>query len=218
MDAMASRSPARPLALAALVLALAGACSSNGTTATGSGGGGNSGGGGGGATTSSFQAKLFDTDFKAVCNGASQSKAAAYDAKATGVHPVLLFAGKGDERVQKSGLPADWTIEWAADKDALAGIQLVACAERTGETFVKDCTGYESKGTATGNVVKLYDATYKVTVFAAATGKPVTDTTLTAKGKECPMFATFKSDEHTKDEYAFDLDAVQTFLKPLVQP
>jgi hypothetical protein len=208
---LSPRSSAARAALLLLVASttlLAGACS-------GSGSSGGSGGQGGDAAA----AKLFPTNFEGVCQGATTSKAKAYD-KAAKTHKVLYFETYKDKLLdQSSQLPADWTVQFDANSDAYANVDLVACAVRSSSTFVKDCDGYTKDDKPTSNKVKMNDAVYAVSVHEATTGKELAKTELTGTSNTCPMLQSFDGDNQTVDVYASPAkDALLAFVKPFVQP
>ena len=170
--------------------------------------------------TTTAPAQLFSSDFTGVCQGATVSKATPYDAAATTGHKVLLLATHDDALIeQTSVLPADWQVTFDPASDAYAAVDLVACAVRTSETFVKDCDGYEEDDKPTGNVAKLHNASYRLTVHAATTGKELGGTDVVAEDDTCPMFVLFDAGETTKDYYVpLPEEPVVEFLKPFVQP
>jgi hypothetical protein len=172
------------------------------------------------SSTATAGSQLFDSDFEPVCRGVRLSRAAEYVAKPGQVSPVKVFVGKGsDLSINTGAAPAEWTIEWSQQGDALAGIQLVACADRTTATFVKECTGYSSNnGADNTGVVEFFDATYDVSIHSAKTGDVVGKGTINAKATDCPTVALFQSGETKTNEYAMDDAAMQTILKPYVQP
>jgi hypothetical protein len=192
---------------AALALGLAG-CGDDG------GSDGGSGDGGDGAAT-----QLFPDDFEPVCQGATVSAATAYDEAAT-THKALYFASVEEGLTDRSSeLPADWTVTFSTDGDALAAIDLVLCAVRTGEELVETCTGYEDDGVDTGNAVNWHTATYEVSVRAATTGQVLAQETMEADDEECPSFVFFGEDGETIDQYAsLPEETVVAFLQPFVAP
>jgi hypothetical protein len=201
--------------------------SGSSTTTGGASSSTTAGGGGSSSTTAADTSstaaagtQLFDSDFEPVCRGVRLSKAAEYVAKPGQVSPVKVFVGKGsDLSINTGAAPAEWTIEWSQQGDALAGIQLVACADRTSETFVKECTGYSSNnGADNTGVVEFFDATYDVSIHSAKTGDVVGKGTINAKATDCPTVALFQSGSTKTNEYAMDDAAMQTILKPYVQP
>jgi hypothetical protein len=197
-----------------MVIALVAGCSSSGSDTTAAGGGG----GAPGATTP--PAKLFDTDFKGVCQGATVSKARAYDKTAKTGHKVLYFKTYKDDLVEGlTEMPSDWKVTFDANSDAYAATDLVVCARRTADTFVKDCTGYTDHDKATNNVAKLHTATWTVTAHEATTGNALGTTTLQGTDASCPMFMTFDDDNQSVDYYVEpSSDQVVAFIKPFAQP
>ena len=204
--------------LAVVLAALAAAC---GTTSTTSGSPTTTEGSSAiaSAPATTAPAQLFASDFEGSCQGATVSSATAYDPAAAS-HKILLFTSYEDSLVEDSlTLPADWQVTFEADGNAYAAIELVACALRTEEAFVQDCTGYESDGVVTENVAKLHNATYELTVREATTGTALGSTTIATAEDECPMFVTFEGEQDTVDYFAPPPDdQVTAFLKPFVQP
>jgi hypothetical protein len=194
---------------AVLAVAFVAACGGGEDTTAGS----DAEGGTGAATAQASQ--LFPDDFKGVCSGASVSNATAYDPEAAG-HKALYFATYEDDLLdQSSTLPGDWTVQWSADGDALRAIDVVACARRTAASQVKVCDGYEEDDKPTQNKVNWHTATYELSVWEAATGKKLAETTLEATDTDCPMFMSFDGDSDTVDGYASLPDtAVADFLRP----
>jgi hypothetical protein len=167
-------------------------------------------------TTSSVSTPvLFESDFHAACAGISTSKATAYS-KTPGVHPIIGFAGKGKDYSTRI-MPDDWTIQWTGETDTLRAVELVGCAERTTDTFVKECPGYMIDGKGDNGIVRWHHATYAVSIREAKTGKEVGSATFEAKDDSCPFTALFVDGKTTTNDYAFDDDAFQAVLKDYVQ-
>ena len=184
----------------------------------GSSSGAGSSDGGGGTTATTVAAKLFADNFTGVCQGAGMSQAREY-AK-TGTHKALYFETYKDSLLdQSTQLPADWTVQFDAKTNAYAAIDIVACGVRTAQTFLKDCTGYQEDGKDTGHTVKLYSATYTVTVHQATSGKTLGTTTMSADDSTCPSFQSFDEGETTVKSYdSPGKDKITAFLKPFIQP
>jgi hypothetical protein len=159
--------------------------------------------------------QLFPDNFKGVCSGASVSAATAYD-RGAAAHKALYFATyKDDFTDRSSSLPADWTVRFSPNGDALRAIDLVVCARRTAARQVKTCDEYQNRGSATQNVVRWHTATYELSVREARTGRKLAETTVEATDSDCPMFMSFRSDSETVDAYASLSDsAVADFLRP----
>jgi hypothetical protein len=209
---------------AVAAIGLASACSSSpsGFTSTGTATGGAAAAGNAGpsSTTATLPpTKLFDTDFKSVCQGATQSRATAYD-KAAPTHKVVYLETFEDSLVEDTfKLPDDWQVKFDPAGDAYAAVDLVACSVRTADTFVKDCDGYQKDNQPTSDIAKLHTATYKLTVHEATTGKELGSKELSANDTDCPSFVTFDSDSSTKDYYDTpSTDEVVAFVKPFAQP
>jgi len=174
----------------------------------------------GGTGADTVQAsQLFPDSFKGVCSGASVSTATVYDPAAK-AHKALYFATYEDDLTDRSSsLPGDWTVLFSPDGDALAAIDLVACARRTAAREVKVCDGYEDDGDATQNKVRWHTATYELSVREARTGKQLAQTTVEATGSDCPMFWSFDGDSDMDEGYASPADsAVADFLRPHIAP
>jgi hypothetical protein len=200
--------PAAGLALAALA-----ACGGDKGGNAGSGANGANAAQADGAAASSV---LFADNFKGVCSGATVSTATAYDPAAR-THKALYLATYTDDFLDQSHrLPADWTIPWSPNGDALRGIDLVVCARRTAAREVKVCDGFQSNGRTTQNRVRWHTGTYELSVREAKTGRQLgQSTTVEATSEECPSFMTFQSDSETVDGYASPSDsAVADFLRP----
>lgn len=198
-----------PLAAALLALAGLAACKrSPGNSAAGNANGGT----GAGAAQASL---LFPDNFKGVCSGASVSTATAYDPAAK-AHKALYFTTyKDDFTDRSSSLPADWTVQFSPNGDALRAIDLVVCAKRTAAREVKICDKYQNHGKATQNKVRWHTATYALSVMEARTGKKLAEKTVEATDSDCPMFVNFESDSDIVDDYASLSDsAVADFLRP----
>ena len=160
--------------------------------------------------------KLFASDFKGVCSGATVSAATPYDPAGEN-HKALMFeTWKNDDLIERSStLPDDWTVQFSAEEDMYKQIDLVLCAKRTAETKVKTCEGYKSDGKETQNKVNWHTATYELTLVEATTGKTVAETTVNADSDRCPMFQSFESESDVVDGYARPADtAIADFIKP----
>jgi hypothetical protein len=162
-----------------------------------------------------FVAPLNAYDFREVCLGASESRAAAYD-KTANIRPAVLIRGEGDS-ARPVSLPPDWTVKTEAKKDTFAAIQVVGCSKRIGQTYLRDCS-YSSDTKGKTNILKQYQATYSFTVLEAKTAKKLGETTIEAKDEECPVIATFSKDGEGEDSFMENDTAEKTFLKPFVQP
>lgn len=196
--------PAAVLAAAAMS-----SCGADG----GTNGGGNAGGGA--AAPTAQATPLFPDNFKGVCSGATVSAATAYDPAAT-THRALYFATyKDDLSDRSSSLPADWTVQFSPEGDALRAVDLVVCARRTAAREAKICDGYQSRGSDTQNRVRWHTATYELSVREARTGRELAKTTAEATNSDCPMFMNFDGDSDTVDAYASLPDSTVTdFVRP----
>jgi hypothetical protein len=171
------------------------------------------------APSTSQQSKLFADDFRGVCQGATVSRATAYDAAAP-AHKVVLFSSyDGDLIEDTSTLPGDWMVQFDADGDAYAKVDTVACVEVKDDEPVKECTGYQNDGQDTANTVDLRTATYTVSVHEATTGKELATTEMEGTDDSCPTVVSFDNDTQTKvyDSPPSNDDLV-AFIKPFVQP
>lgn len=161
--------------------------------------------------------QLLPEDFKGVCSGALVSAARAYDSKAQ-AHKALYFATYKDDLMDRSDLlPDDWTVQFAAERDALKAIDLVACSRRTAARQLKVCDGYKKDGKITENKVRWHAATYELSVREARTGRKLAETTIETTDSDCPWFMDFDGDAETVDDYARLSDsAVADFLRPYI--
>jgi hypothetical protein len=201
-----------------------GGASSTGGAADATEGGGQVNGGETAATasqTAKADLPAFMTDFDRVCETqVGFGAAAAYDAT-PGTHPVVLFTDFDDPpTLVKSGvtLPAGWTVaedEDYANNSELAGVQLVACSRRVSATPNGTKCDFKASDSDTTTTLELTDTVYKLTVYAAATGKQVGEPqALEASTTECPYFATFHEgdtqylNDPTEDQYINALKGV----------
>lgn len=198
-----------PVPAALLAAAVLASCGGDGNASAESGANGSS------ATATAQAAPLFPDNFKGVCSGASVSAATAYDPAAT-THKALYFATYRDDLLdQSSTLPADWTVQFSPEGDALRAVDLVVCARRTAAREARICDGYESRGSATENRVRWHTATYELSVREARTGRELAKTSLEATDNSCPMFMNFDGTSDTVDAYASPSDtAVADFVRP----
>jgi len=196
--------------LATVVSAVASSCGSDSKSSSGDAGG---------TVPAKAKAQLFPDDFQGVCNGATQSKAAAYN-QAAPTHKVVYFQTYQDSLLdQSSQLPGDWTITFDANSNAYAAVDVVACAVRTSDAFVKECDGYEKDDKPTNNKVRVHTAKYHLTVREATTGKELAQTDVSGDNADCPMLQSFDGNNDTVDSYASPTkEEVVAFLKPFVQP
>jgi hypothetical protein len=192
-------------------------------TKSGSGSSGTSGGGGSNGNPSATQAprQHFADDFEPACQGVAVSSAKAYD-KAAPSHKVVYFSTYKDGKLvdSSSGLPQDWYVLFDKNTDAYAAVDLVICATRTSQTFVKDCDGYTVDNKPDALVVKWFTANYKAAVYEAKTGKQLATKDLAATDSECPS-SEFGVPAGTKtmNDYATpNADDVVALAKPFAQP
>lgn len=171
------------------------------------------------ASVSPESGPLFPDSFKTVCAGAPQSRATAYD-PAAAEHKALYFGTYGEGLLEQSTvLPADWTVSFQPDGDALTAVDLVLCAERTAAVESRMCDGYEDDGEPTGNRVRLHHATWHVSVRSATTGQALAEETVEAQATTCPMITSFDGTDQTKDEYARIPDErLAAILRPHMEP
>jgi hypothetical protein len=172
-------------------------------------------------TETTQPAKLTNDTFNDTCQGASVSRAKAYD-KSAATHKVLYFESFADTVVQfPKDLPDDWQVPLDAPAETLGGVDLVVCALRTADTFHKTCNGYtdNSSGAVTGDVVNLHDASYKVTVHDPQTGNVLASTDVNATNDSCPTSVKFENGEKSIEFYApVPRDQLVAIVKPYAQP
>lgn len=172
-----------------------------------------------GESSAGNSSKMFPTDFEPACRNSPVVGATAYNAATPGIHPLVALGGEDINQLDEAYLdiPTEWTIVFSDATDEYAKAELVLCVVRTSATLVEECTGYESDGEATDNVVQLYSADYAVTMHEAVTGKELGRTAFTANPEECPSFVMFTEGENSKDWYETDDAAVADFALPFVQ-
>jgi hypothetical protein len=165
--------------------------------------------------------KLFAEDFKPVCEGAPVSAAKPYDKAATGHKAIYMKTYKDSGLLDSSTeLPADWTMKFDANANALAEIDLVVCAKRTSQKLAKRCDGYKVDDKPNALVVKMHTARYTVTAHEATTGKELGRTTLAANDGTCPQ-SVFGIEEGTTEMNEYDSppsERVVAFAKKFIQP
>jgi hypothetical protein len=202
-----------PLAFLAAALTACGDSSDSGSAA---------GVGPGNARVTSRPPKLlFSDDFEPSCQGVALTAAKAYDKASTAGHKVVYFKTYKDGSLldSSSSLPKDWSVALSTSEDKYAAVDLVVCANRVKETFVKNCSGYKVKDKTSPLVVKWHTATYKITVHEAATGKELAAKEIAAKDADCPMFYTIPEGETEVDDYAVPSEeTIIAIAKPFVQP
>jgi hypothetical protein len=210
----------RSLGLVVAVAGLVAACggSSSGGSAPIAAGGGSTAPV---ATPTDTAAPLFDSDFESVCQGATQSRATAYDKKAA-THKAFYFETYQEDLLNQSDtdLPADWTVQYSAtDPTAFTAIDLVGCGVRTSSKLLKTCTGYKDNDGNDLGKVELYSAEYTLSVHEATTGKTLSSTTVSSDSADCPTFESFDEGEKVVKEYDnIPKDKVVAALKPFIQP
>lgn len=158
------------------------------------------------------QVFLFRSDFEHVCNGATVSQAAPYVPTEPGPHPLMVFAGAAPNYGQQFVLvPDDWETE-IGDEEMT---QLVVCLDRTSQTSVELCEGYEDEGTTWA--IETFDATYDVRLLTATTGEELAATTMSAAAGDCPFFSFYDEDDpDPKPDYATPEDDLVAFLAEFV--
>jgi hypothetical protein len=174
--------------------------------------------------TAAGELPMFMQEFDRVCETqVGFGGAAAHNAAAPGIHPVVLFYDSGDPPTLITAsvtLPAGWAITEDTnfdDNTELAAAELIACSRRTAATpngTMCDFT-LNDGGTVT---LELTDTVYELTLYAATSGEQVGQPkTLEASDTECPMFASFKEGDTrylntpTEDQY---VTALKEFVAP----
>jgi hypothetical protein len=174
-----------------------------------------------GSTSQTRPKQLFADNFKPGCEGASYSFAKPYDKAATG-HKAVMF-----ETYRESGLleesqylPDDWTVKFDTNSDAFAAVDVTICAKRTAQKFVKNCDGYTVDDKPDPLVVKMYAATYTVSVRESNTGKELGTKNIDATDAECPtsLFGIDKGTTTMNDYSVLKEEQITAFAKPFVQP
>lgn len=178
-----------------------------------------SGGGDSGGSDTTMLSQMFASDFEPACRNNPVAGATPYDPARPGVHKLVLLDGTSIDALSEGFLdiPSEWTILFDTETDQYATAELVVCTIRTTTTLVQECTGYQTDGVDTGNVVNLYSAEYDVSVHEATTGAELGRTTVSAIGSECPMFVSFTEGETSRDWFETDAAAVAEFVRPFAQ-
>jgi hypothetical protein len=197
---------ASPSLLAASLMMMAAACGKgDGTDATPT-------------ATPTFSAKppperpLQERDLEKVCGEAAEARAKPYDAKAPGIHPLVIFARDSDaEQYHASNISMldEWTAEKATD------YELVACVTKKSRNKVKECVFDDKKPT---RYLEIYEATYDIAIHEASTGKKIASKTV-ALGPSivgCPTMWMFNKEREASDpRFTYPLI---NLAKPLVMP
>jgi hypothetical protein len=175
--------------------------------------------GGNDAVTTTQFTQMFSSDFAPACRNNPVEGATPYDPARAGIHKVVTLQGTDTDELNEGflSIPTEWTITFDVATDQYATAELVLCVIRVNATLAQECTGYETDGVETDNVVNLYSADYLVAVHEATTGKQLGSTTITATATECPMFVTFTEGEKTTDWYEKDDGAVTDFARQFVE-
>lgn len=167
----------------------------------------------------------FSENVSALCRGGGGVPGtAAYDPAAPGPHPVLVYAGNHDADYASYGWrPAPPPGNGILNYNQYAYAQLVACIDgREGLGLARVCDVQGSDGSIDETrSVEIYNAaSYHVTVYAAATGEPVAETSLTQSEPEgCPLSVIFSGDQTVVTLYASPSeDSLRAFLEPLIVP
>jgi hypothetical protein len=160
----------------------------------------------------------FADDLEPVCRGTGAPFATPYDSARAGIHKTAMLSGADVDDLSEtsSSLNPEWIVLFSDQTDEYAKVELVVCSIRTATAFVKECTGYESDGEATENVVQLYSATYQVEVREASTAAVLGQTTVEAEATDCPGFVFFDADGNSEDWFEEDAQAIIDFAKPFV--
>ena len=170
------------------------------------------------SSVSTPDSPLFPDDFKVVCSGATESRAADY--ATSQAHKAVYFETYKDDLLdQSSRLPGDWTVQFDPNGDVLTTVDVVACAIRSEEKLAQKCEGYEDEESGTVGSVNWYTGTYELTAYEARSGTPLGSATIEADDPECPLFASFDDGEDEVDLYDAPSDEeIAKFLKAFVQP
>jgi hypothetical protein len=161
----------------------------------------------------------------ALCQGGGGIPGTAgYDPAAPGPHPVLVLDGNHDSGYTWfAWTPVPEPGNGVAHLDQYAYAQLVACIDaREGLELARVCDVVGSDGSVDpGRSVEIYNAAnYHVSVYAAATGELVAETSLTQSEPEgCPLSVIFSGDQTVVTLYASPSeDSLRAILEPLIQP
>lgn len=146
----------------------------------------------------------------------------AYDPVTPELHPVLVYAGIHEDDYASYGWrPVPPPGNGILTYNQYAYAQLIACIDgREGLALARVCgvQGSDRSIDETRSVEIYNAASYHVTVYAAATGELVAETTLTeSEPAECPFSVIFSGDQTVVRLYALPSDdSMLAFLNPLV--
>ncbi|TDW30972.1 hypothetical protein [Cryobacterium psychrophilum] len=155
----------------------------------------------------------------ALCgDGAGMPGTTAYDPAAQGRHPVFVVTG--DHPDYDSYFPVLWSGDGVVgnlDANQYTQAQLVACVDgRKGLELARACGPY---GGSEDHRVEIYEAAeYHITVHVAATGKPLTETSvIESELAECPLLVNFSHDQTVVRRYSGPSEeSLRAVLAPLI--
>jgi hypothetical protein len=156
---------------------------------------------------------LQERDLEKVCGEAAEARAKPYDAKAPGIHPLVIFARDSDsDKYNTSNISMldEWTTEKAAD------YELVACVTKKSRNKVRECVFDDKKPT---RYLEIYEATYDIAIHEASTGKKLTSKTV-ALGPSivgCPTMWMFNKEREASDpRFTYPLiNLAKSFVMPV---
>ena len=167
------------------------------------------------SSTTEYQKKVFPSDFKALCNATGIEKATAYNKAKGVVSPILIFSrgavGETYYERTSSMVPKAWKVDWKE----VTKTQLVACTTVTDAKQVKTCK-LKNRKSDKQLIVNGFDATYKIILYEAKSGKKITSNTMNSKFTRCPMFHMFSRGETEDDSYASIKQPLTDFLQKYV--
>ncbi|MER6434514.1 hypothetical protein ABT272_44065 [Streptomyces sp900105245] len=150
------------------------------------------------------------SDFALTCaRGQEYGNLPPFKREAGTVPPTALlteFTSGWTEQPTSGKHPQGWIVKYG---QRVEKVQLVACAQRIkGTSTAKTCTAKQFVGNATKAVnARLYDATYKVKIREARTGKIIAERTMHAASTDCAKRVLTERDGSPPKYYAAIADA-----------
>ena len=144
-------------------------------------------------TTAKGNTAVNTDDYKASCRGdVGFSTAAAYDAKAARIHPMVLFEkGSGGSLSERYVTSSTYLgVDVVPDSKSPHLVELVGCLTRDGSGHsLGNCELQDNdKNTV---LLKLREAPYYLDIYAAQTGKKVVRLRVNQTNQACPYFAAY---------------------------
>ncbi len=163
----------------------------------------------------------FSTEFDQLCTTQVGFPGAAEYTSDPGPNVIVYMENYRDEGTyvtSSRALPAGWALQEDddyEDNSEFAAVELVGCLDRTETTPTGIDCEFDDDGTTI--TLELVDASYDLTVYAAATAEVVGTKSITAAETECP-FIVSTEDGDTEHVATPSDDDIVNALKEFVAP